>query len=170
MLQQWLGVTQKALCNIHRAAVGLRDPCVTLDKCNDVFRQNAFCWVRIISKASSAHKLLIPEDMTVSVRGMRRCPESSWQKYRRSCSDICNTDPTVRSWKWVCYLLCTGCPQRACWSSAMNCPTTDPARAMCKGTEENQAKSRDCAFPPSNVDHRSICPNRIKSNPWLVTD
>lgn len=107
MLQQWLGVTQKALCNIHRPAVGLRDPCVTLDKCNDVFRQNAFCWVRIISKASSAHKLLIPEDMTVSVRGMRRCPESSWQKYRRSCSDICNTDPTVCSWKWVCYLLCT---------------------------------------------------------------
>lgn len=92
MLQQWLGVTQKALCNIHRAAVGLRDPCVTLDKCNDVFRQNAFCWVRIVSKASSAHKLLIPEDMTVSVRGMRRCPESSWQKYRHSCSDICNTD------------------------------------------------------------------------------
>lgn len=43
MLQQWLGVTQKTLCNIHGTNVGLRDPCITLDKCNDVFRQKAFC-------------------------------------------------------------------------------------------------------------------------------
>lgn len=68
MLQQWFGVTKEALCNIHRAAVGLRDPCITLDKCNDVFRQNGFCWVCIVPNASSAYILLISDDMTVSVR------------------------------------------------------------------------------------------------------
>lgn len=62
-----LGVRQKALCNIHRTAVGLRNPC-SLDKSNDVFRQNTFCRVCIVSDASSAHILLISDDMTVSVR------------------------------------------------------------------------------------------------------
>lgn len=105
MLQQC--VTQKALCNSHRTAVGLRDPCITLDKYNDVFRQNAFSWVHIVSNASSAYTLLISDDMTVSVRGMKRCPERCWQKYQHSCNDICNPDLPVCSWKWVYYLLCT---------------------------------------------------------------
>lgn len=165
MLQQRLGVTQKALCNIHRAAVGLRDPCVTLDKCNDVFRQNAFCWVSIVSKASSAYKLLISEDMTVSVRGMKWCPESCWQKYRSSCNDICNTDPTVHWWKWVYYLLCTGCPQRAYWCSVMNCPTTDPARAMCKGTEENHWKVETVPAPPQTWTIAQFVPTGKKVTP-----
>lgn len=30
----------KALCNGHSTAVGLKDPCIALDKCNDAFRQH----------------------------------------------------------------------------------------------------------------------------------
>lgn len=106
MLHQWLGVRQKALSNIHRTAMGVRDPCITLAKCNDVFRQNTFYWVRIVSNASSAQILLISDDRTVSVRGMKRWPERFWQKYRLN-SNICNTDLTVCPWKWAYYLLCT---------------------------------------------------------------
>lgn len=71
----------KALCNGHSTAVGLKDPRVALVKCNDAFRQNTFCWVHVVLNTNTAYILLISDDMTVSVRSMKRHPERCWQKY-----------------------------------------------------------------------------------------
>ena len=143
MLQQWLGVTQKTLCNIHGTNVGLRDPCITLDKCNDVFRQKAFCWARIVSNATSAYILLNSDDMTVSVRGMKRCPERCLQKYWRSCNVICNTDPTVHSWKWVYYVLCTvSVPTKGLLACLLACLSSVDELSHYRPSKSNVQRSR----------------------------
>lgn len=91
----------KALCNGHSTAVGLKDLCVALDKCNDAFRPNTFCCVHSVLNTNIVNILLISDDMTVSVRRMKRHPERRWQKYWHRRNNIGNN---VCSWELVLVL------------------------------------------------------------------
>lgn len=139
---------------------------------------NTFCCVHSVLNTNTVCILLISDDMTVSVRGMKRHPERCWQKYWCRRNYIGNTEFPVCSRELVlllcCITACTrvfGVPQ---WCLLVQCDKT----LLLQMQQKQCAKAQRNSMPkiettPSVSQTWTIAQffsTGKKSKSWFITD